>query len=459
MERTKEQLSEDLRALRIDRRPRVSRESNSRLKLYLGAGLAAGAAAAAVFSLAPRVSLSVPFGLASAKNVEVVAAARQQSTGEAQPVLTASGYVIALKQVDVSSKITGRVVSLDVREGDRVRQGQVIARLDDAEFNAQVSRASASVVAARARLSQLQAGSRPQEIGRAKAEAERASADLKNAEIALRRTESLVKDGVIPQQSLDDARARYQMAQSTYNAMRESYELTQAGPRREEVDVAKAQLQQAEAELSLAQAQLQNTVIRSPISGVVLNRYVEVGAMVTTGFTSEFGAKQALVSVADMNDLQVELDIAEADIAKVQLGQPAVIVPDVYQDRSYQGTLEQIAAAANRQKASLQVKVKVLNPDEYLRSNMGVKVTFYQKGAQAPQSRGAVLVPKSALLEQGGRTTVFLVKEGKAVQQPVTVGRESGGFVEVLSGLEGGEQVVADGASALKDGDAVAVGR
>lgn len=453
MGQARDRLKEDLQVLRIDRERTTRRETGRRkwlvVILIIVVILAAGAL------IAGRLQLGSEIGLA-AKPVRVTVAARRNSGGP-EPVLSAGGYIIARNQVEVASKITGRVVSLEVVEGDIVRQGQVIARLDDYEISAQVGQAQANVAATRARLAQLEAGSRPQEIERAKAQMERAKADLNNAELALRRAERLVAEQVLQQQSLDDARARFDMARNAYQAAKEDYDLARIGPRQEEIDLARAQVKQAEAELAYAQALHNNTIIRAPVSGVILDRYVDLGEMVTTGFTSDRGARQALVSIADVNDLQVEMDITEADIAKVELNQPTIITPDAYSDRHYRGVVEYIAAVADRQKATIEVKVKVLDPDRFLRPDMGAKVTFYHKGAEAPKEMGAIMVPKAAVVNQGGRTVVFVAKDEKAVMQSVTIGREEAGYVEILSGLDGGERVIIGGQTALKDGDKITV--
>jgi len=456
MEPAKSQLTEDLHVLRIDRQAKKTRRKLPPTKVLVIGGLLLIVLVTGVY-LATRRDIALPFGLSSAQQVQVAVATRRGAAGEAQPVLTASGYIVALKQVDVSSKITGRIVALHVEEGDLVQQGQIIAQLDDSELKAEVNKALAGVAQARARLAALQSGSRPPELGRARAEVARAEADLKNAELTLNRDARLVKEGVLPQQALDDSRARYEMARNALRVAQENSNLVQQGPRREDIDLAKAQLSQAEAELQLANAELQNTIIRAPINGTVLNRFVDIGAMVTTGFTSDFGAKQALVSIADMNDLQIELDITEADIARLELGQPALISLDVYPDRRYHGELERIAAAANRQKSTLQVKVKVLDPDSTLRSNMSVKVTFYPKDAKTPERQAAILVPQSAVTTQEGRTVVFLAKEGKVVIQPVTASQGQDGYASILSGLQGGETVITSGQTSLKNGDEVAV--
>ena len=382
MEDSNKRLSADLQALRIDKRgPRRPRRRTGR---WVAACLVLLAASAAgYFLLRPGRSDQA----AAPAQASAPAPAFAARAGEPAPVLSAGGYIIARRQVEVASKITGRVMTIRVDEGDAVRQGEVIATLDDSELQAQRREAEGNLAAARARLAELEAGSRPQEIQRAKALAESARADKMNADINLRRSETLVRDGVLQQQALDDARARADMAEAALRAAEENYALVLAGPRPEELDQARAQARQAEATLGYAQAMLENTVIRAPIDGTILNRFVDPGEMVTTGFTSERGARQALVNMANLRDLQVELDIAEADIAKVERDQPAAIRPDAYPDRTYRGRVEFISSVGDRQKATVKVKVAVLDPDDRLRPEMGAKVTFYPNGSGATGKR------------------------------------------------------------------------
>ncbi|MCX7753326.1 MAG: efflux RND transporter periplasmic adaptor subunit [Blastocatellia bacterium] len=440
---------EDLRALRIDREQEGTARTRPRMWIWGGVGLIIALGLSGFAFLRWRAGREV-------EEVVVAEAVRRDDRGE-RAVLTAGGYVIARHQVEVGSKITGRVIALFVREGDFVREGQVIAQLEDSEIRAELQRAEATLAAARARLAELEAGSRPQEIERAQAEVARTEAELRNAELNWRRLQQLAERGVVERQALDDARARYEMARAAHRAAQESYELVRIGPRPEHVALARAEVQQAEAAVRLARAQLEHTLIRAPISGTVLDRYVDVGEMVTIGFTSDRGAKQALVSLADLRDLQVELDVSEADIARVELGQSAQIVPDAYPQRRYRGVVEYIAPIADRQKATIRVKVKVLDPDEYLRPDMSAKVTFYEKGTDGRTTRPVVLVPQSALFIRDGRTLIFVVRDGRAVLQSVTAGREEGGYREILNGLQGGERVIARGWEKLNEGDRVNV--
>ena len=373
MEQTQTQIRKDLQELRIDRQPVAHRRLRGRRWL-----LVLGVIVVGFVVLAFVVKrLDVASELSPKPTPAQVAVVPQQGLSNSQPVLTAAGYIIAPHEAEVSSKITGRVTSLVVKEGDFVNRDQVIARLDDSEQSAQVRQAQANLAATHARLAEVVRGARPQELQRAKAQMERAKATLDHAELSFQREKRLADEGIVSKQSLDDARARYQIALKDYQAAKEDYELVRIGPRQEETDLARSQVRQAEASLALAKAQLEHTIIRAPVSGTILHLYVNLGEMVTTGFTSERGARQALVSIADLSDLQVELDITEADFGKVQLNQPTAIVSDAYPDHQYKGVVEYIASVADRQKASIQVKVRVLNPDSFLRPDMTARVIFY----------------------------------------------------------------------------------
>lgn len=443
----------DLQVLRIDR-GRKSRRPRSGWKWLLAAGLVLAGLAAGWFALSGRNSGFLPGG--GAKPVRVAAVTRAGSGGPAA-VLSAGGYVIARHQVEVASKITGRVVSIGVDEGDRVTREQVLARLDDAEVQALVGESEAAVAVARARLAELEAGSRPQEIERARAAMDGARADMENAELNAARARQLVDGKILEQQALDDARTRLEIASKTYEATRQDYSLALIGPRREEIDQARAQLRQAEATLVFNRAQLQNTVIVAPVSGTILNRYVDPGEMVTTGFTSERGARQALVNIADLSDLQVELDIAEADIGKIVLGMPAVITLDAYPGQRYPGSVEFIAAVGDRQKATVKVKTKVLQPDRLMRPEMGAKVIFYPAATPAPRTETMLRVPRAAVVSRQGRNVVFLARGDKAQTQPVSVGMETDGYIAILDGLNGGETVIVSGLETLRDGDRIRI--
>jgi HlyD family secretion protein len=233
--------------------------------------------------------------------------------------------------------------------------------------------------------------------------------------------------------------------------------MTTVGPRREQIDQARATERHAEANLALSLANLQNTEIRAPEDGTILERLAEIGETVTTGVTATRGAKSAIVSLANLNNLRVELDINQNDLRRLRLGMPAQVMLDAYPDRPYRGTLVEMAPEANRQKATLQVKVKVLNPDELIRPEMNARVTFEEP--PRPGQAARILVPKESVVQgpAPGDAAVVLVQDGQAVRRRVTLGAESGTNVEVLQGLQGGESVVIRGGADLVDGAPVRV--
>ncbi len=200
--------------------------------------------------------------------------------------------------------------------------------------------------------------------------------------------------------------------------------------------------------------QLDNTVIRAPIDGTILERNVEKGEFVTTGFVGDKGAKGYVVSIANLRDLQVELDINQNDFAKLGPKQPGIVTTDAYPDRKYEGAITEISPEANRQKATVQVKVKILQPDDYLRPEMNASVAFYspeKPGAAQAESKPLVTVPTSAVRDGA----VFEVVGGKALRKTVKVAGTTSQGVEVTEGLIGGEDVIVNPPAALKDGQKV----
>jgi HlyD family secretion protein len=303
----------------------------------------------------------------------------------------------------------------------------------------------------------LENGSRPEETARSQSDLEQVRADLENARVSLNRTRTLVEQGILAKQSLDDAQARFDAQIARFDSFEKTYSLTRTGPRREDIDAMRAQVRQAEGTLAYAQTQMESTLIRAPITGVILERNVEQGEFVTTGFVSDRGAKGYVVSLADLNDLQVELDINQNDFAKLGSQQPSTITTDAYPDRKYQGVISEISPEANRQKATVQVKVKVINPNEFLRPEMNATVTFQsdksavQKTGQSNDAKPLIIIPASAIRDGA----VFIVVNGKAVRHQVQVAGTSSQGVTISSGLMGGEDLIATPSAELKDGQKV----
>src|SRR5262245_50918209 len=387
-----------------------------------------------------------------------VRAASTASPEAGVTILNATGYIIAAHKIELASKVSGRVAWIGVEKGDKVKQGQALVRLEDEEFRARVTEAQGQLNSLKAQLAALENGSRPEEKARSQADLEQVRADLENARVTLNRTRALVDQGIMSRQTLDDAQARYDAQVARFASFEKTHALIRTGPRQEEIDPMRAQVKQAEGSLAFAQSQLDNTVIYAPISGVILERNVERGEFVTTGFASDRGAKGYVVSLADLNDLQVELDINQNDFAKLGPRQPGVVNTDAYPDRKYQGEIAEVSPEANRSKATVQVKLQVLKPDEFLRPEMNASVVFYapekpgEKGAnQASAAKPLITIPSSAVRD--GR--VFIVVDGKAVRRQVQVSGTSQQGATISNGLIGGEDLIINPTDGLKDGQKV----
>jgi HlyD family secretion protein len=349
----------------------------------------------------------------SAPEVETttVALSRDVQPSAGTPILTASGYVVARRKAVVSAKIQGRLADLKVEEGSIVREGEVLARLESIDYEASVGRARAAV--------------------------QRAEADLAENERQLRVAEKLTQQNIVAVDQRDAAASRVKLAQ--------------------------AGLAQAQADLAFADAQLQNTLIRAPFAGVVVKKMAEIGESVApippgVNLSTSSGA---IVALADLETLEVEADVAEANVAKVGNGQPAEVTVEAIPDRRYKAILRQVIPTADRTKATVMVKVTILDKDKDLKPEMSAKVTFLEPEKKAAQPAAApapvVLVPRDAVASRGGQPVVFLVRAGKAVARPVVLGTERKGQLIVKEGLSGGETLVARPKDDLKDGAAVKV--
>jgi RND family efflux transporter MFP subunit len=352
----------------------------------------------------------------AAPEVETVVASVSRGGGEAAagtPILTASGYVVARRKAVVSSKIQGRLAELRVEEGSRVRQGEVFARLESNDYEASVTRARAAV--------------------------QRAEADLAENRRQLALSEKLMKDKVVSDDTVEAARSR--------------------------VRIAEAQVAQNEADLRFSEASLANTQIRAPFTGVVVKKMAEVGesvAPIPPGVNIST-ASGAIVALADLDTLEVEADVAEANVAKLGANQPAEATVEAFPDRKYRSVLRQIIPTADRTKATVQVKVTILDKDKDLKPEMSAKVTFLEpekaKDPASPAAKAApvVMVPKDAVAERDGNKVVFEIREGRAKARAVVTGVERQGQVVVREGLSGGETLVLKPGDAVKDGVAVKV--
>lgn len=333
--------------------------------------------------------------------------------------ITANGYVVARTKASVSSKIAGRLEYLGVDEGSQVVKDEVIARLENQDYRAAVAQA-------RARLSSARAG------------LEEATAQRDQLRRDSARIEALTGQDYASRQEAEDV-------------------FTGLATARARVGVQAAQIEVAAAGLGVAEANLENTLIRAPFDGTVLRKDAEVGEVVAPSVGGGF-TRGAVVTMADLKSLEVEVDVNEAYIAQIRDEQPARIILDAYPDTTYRGSVRQIVPTADRQRATVLVKVTILDADARILPEMGARVDFL---AEADSSGGdtesRVFVPASAVFDEAGEAIVWVVRDGQAFRTPVDAGPVSGDRREVRSGLSGGEQVVTGGVERLSDGARVRV--
>src|SRR6202522_46910 len=445
---------QDLQSLRIDRSERAG-ASGGETPPWARRYIVIGIVVVVVLGLA---TLAYRILAGDVPEVEVTRASAE-SSDVGGTVLSATGYIVAHHTINVNSKVTGRLAWIGVEKGDKVKEGQVLVRLEDEEFRASYEQAKGALDNARAYLDELQHGSRPEEIQQAQHNLDEARATLVNDKLTLDRMKELSSAGVVSRQTLDDATAKFDSDQQRVNSLERAFQLMKIGPRPEEIARAQGALAQVQGQLDYAKSQLDATVIRAPVTGTILDRTAEKGELITAQFASAAagGPQGSVVSLADLNDLQVELDIAQADFARLEPKQKGIVTTDAYPDRKYNGEIAQISPEANRQKATVQVKVQVLNPDEYLRPEMNATVKFLadEPKNKSTQPSGA-FVPANAVRDQDGKKVVFLAFDGKARLREVHVlSQRTDGFL--VDGLVGGESVITKGPQNLKDGDTIKV--
>ena len=445
---------EDLQSLRIDRAHRNDSDGQppAWARRYIMGGIAVvlllGVAAMAYRIFAP-----------GAAEVEVVRAATEGGADVGGVVLSAGGYIVAHHKINVNSKVTGRVKWIGVEKGDKVKEGQVLVRLEDDEFRASYLQSRGSVENAKAYLEELQHGSRPEEVQQAQHNLDEARATAANDKITLNRSKELFAQGVVSRQSLDDATAKYEADQQRVNSLEQSLALSRLGPRAEEIARGRGALLQAEGQLAYAKSQLDATTIRAPVTGTILERKVEKGELLTAQFasTAEGGPQGSVVALADLTDLQVELDIAQNDFSRLKPNQKGIVTVDAFPSLKWDGQIAEMSPEANRQKATVQVKVQIKSPDEHLRPDMNATVKFLaDDDKNANQGPSGAVVPASAVRDHDGKKVVFIVRDEKAVMKQVRVlEQRSSGYL--VDGPINGENVIVSGPENLKDGQSIRI--
>ena len=391
----------DLAKLRIDRGIAPVRQRRRRRWIVLAVFALALLAAGVWYLLQPRV--------ATVQTTPIVTTYPSQQ----YVVLNATGYVVAQRKAAISSKATGRLEWLGVAEGSRVKEGDVIARIDNRDVVAQAQSAEAGVRAARANVQQ--------------AEVER-----QNAQVEFRRNQELVEKNFISRSALDTAKARLDRAAAL-------------------VASAQANLNAAIANSRNAQVAVDYTEIRAPFDGVILSKSANVGDLVTP-FSSATDSKGAVVSMADMSTLEVEADVSESSLAKVHVGQPAEIVLDALPDMRFRGHISRMVPTVDRAKATVMTKVSFDEIDPRVLPEMSAKVSFLSREVTPAEQKPLLAVNRDAIVERDGRTVVLVVRDGRATAVPVTPGAKVGDMTAISGDLKSGDKVVLKPEASLANG-------
>jgi len=333
-------------------------------------------------------------------------------------LLNASGYVTPRRRATVAAKITGRVVKMNAEEGMQVQEGQVLAVLDESDARTRLVSAQADRDATWAALADLQV-------------------NLVNADRELRRTQELEKAGVSSPQALDLAR-------------------TTADSYRARIKSTDEQVRAAEARIKMAQQDLDNCTVRSPFAGIVVSKDAQVGEMVSPVSAGGGFTRTGIATIVDMNSNEIEVDVNESYIARVEPGQPVTSVLDAYPDWKIPSHVRTVIPTADRQKATVKVRISFDKLDPRILPDMGVKVTFLGEETGAAKAAARVLAPHDAVRQENGQPVVFLYRDGKVERRAVRVGATQGNDVEIIAGVADGDRLVV-GNEPLKDGQRVDV--
>jgi RND family efflux transporter MFP subunit len=359
--------------------------------------------------------------------VEVTTIVKPEAGGQ-QTALNASGYITPRRRATIAAKITGRVTGVFFDEGTRVAEGQLLATLDDSDLRRALDSAKADRDSSQAAIADFEV-------------------QLKNAQIELRRAEQLQKAGVQTQEALDNAT----MAVDSLKA---------------KITLAKQQVVAAESRIGVAQQAVDNCTIRAPYAGIVVSKDAQVGEMVSPVSAGGGFTRTGIATIVDMKSNEIEVDVNESYIAKVKEGQPVTATLDAYPDKPIPSKVRTVIPTADRQKATVKVRITILNLDKYdfILPDMGVKVAFLEEQKPAASAKGkekapqaVAYIPKTAVRSDSSASFVYLLRDGKVERRAVSLGTDRGTDVAVLAGVTPGDSLVVKGPENLRDGDKVEI--
>jgi len=397
----------DLSALRIDERARNSGEKSTVWRIVAVAVFVVVLGFVGVVFLRPKTP------------VVELATAKPAGEGRAAALLNASGYVTPRRRATVAAKITARVVEMLADEGMIVQAGQVLARLDDSDAQKRLAAARAGLDVARANVPVLEV-------------------NLANAERELKRQQDLEKEGVASVQALD-------LARTTRDGLK-----AQLGAAHEAV-------LQGQANVAMAEQDVENCTVRAPFAGIVVSKDAQPGEMVSPVSAGSGYTRTGIATIVDMDSLEIEVDVSESYIARVTPEQKVVATLDAYPDWQIPARVRTVIPTADRQKATVKVRISFEALDPRILPDMGVKVAFLGEERRSDQPLVQALVPREAVREVQGKQVVFAYRDGALERRAVSVGSARGSDLEIIAGLSPGDQVVVRGPEGLRDGERVKV--
>jgi RND family efflux transporter MFP subunit len=371
--------------------------------------------------------VAAAFSLRSREPVVQVATVSKPDSGGPQTALNASGYITPRRRATIAAKITGRVTAVFFDEGTRVKEGQMLATLDDADYKRALDSTKADRDSAEAAIADLEV-------------------QLRNAEIELKRAQQLHDAGIGTQEALDNA-------------------ATTAASLGAKITLAKQQVAASEARIAEAQQAVDNCSIHAPFAGIVVSKDAQVGEMVSPNSAGGGFTRTGIATIVDMNSNEIEVDVNESYIARVKEGQAVRATLDAFPDAPYGAKVRTVIPTADRQKATVKVRISFLKLDDKILPDMGVKVAFLEP-PKPPAKQGAekapetvAYIPKSAVRSDSNASFVYLIKDGTVERRAVTLGTDKGTDVSVMGGLAPGDSIVVKGPENLRDGEKVEIGQ
>ena len=364
--------------------------------------------------------------------------------GSLEHRLHLTGSIVAEATVDVFSKVSGILEKIKVNQGDKVEAGQIIAMVETEEKEAELQEDRAALDVLRARWAQMETGARPEEIAQAEQLVRQTKASWETSLDNYRRLEKLKERNFISQQRLDEAMLKVTVSEAEYRSATEKLTLVKKGARQEDRDALLAQIRQAEATVRLAEMHLKNTTIRAPIDGIVSKRFVDQGSLVSK--------TTPIVRIVAMHRVKAVVQVVESELAQLRCGATADISVDAYKDEVFRGTVACISPTVDPESRTADVEIQVDNRDYRLRPGMFARVNLVVQ-----RRNGVLVLSKDSLLRESGPSRVFVHDRGKASLRKVSLGLEGEQYIEVVGGLQEGEEVIIAGNYELEDGMAVNV--